>query len=171
MIRFFLSFFGMPQNIWWNSFRGLYKVLTHSMLLVFFFTFWKHQKTRGFIMFSGILEIDQLHKMGWKKKSNSAVLLSPEMFDKSLGDYSFRTYTNFSEKTSIFYPIIRTRFSEDFTYVLNQWSLGERLVKFTVIESTSIFILSELICFGKETLAVVQKIHFYSSLILEIYRF
>ena len=49
-------------------------------------------------------------------------------------DHSFSTYAKFSEKTNVSYPLIRTRtcayqgvrnvsFSENFAYVLNEWSL------------------------------------------------
>ena len=42
----------------WPKFR-----LTHFMQLASFDTPWKHQKTIGFLMFSGGAERDQLHEM------------------------------------------------------------------------------------------------------------
>ena len=41
-------------------------LLTHFMPLVSFDTPWKHQKTEGFLMFSGAIEWDQWHEMGQK---------------------------------------------------------------------------------------------------------
>ena len=41
------------------------KLLTYFMSLISFFTPWKLQKTRGFLVFSGILERDQWHDIGW----------------------------------------------------------------------------------------------------------
>ena len=38
--------------------------LTDFMPMVSFYTPWKHQKTSGFLMFSGAIERDQWHKMG-----------------------------------------------------------------------------------------------------------
>ena len=38
--------------------------LTNFMLLLFFYTPWKHKKPRGFLMFSGGIERDQWHEMG-----------------------------------------------------------------------------------------------------------
>ena len=38
--------------------------LDHSMSLASFYTPWKHQKTSGFLMFSGGIERDQWHEMG-----------------------------------------------------------------------------------------------------------
>ena len=37
-------------------------LLTRSMLLVSFYTLWKHHKISGFLMFSGGIEKDQYHK-------------------------------------------------------------------------------------------------------------
>ena len=39
-------------------------LLTHFMPLVSFDTPWKHQRTKGFLMFSGGIEKDQWHEMG-----------------------------------------------------------------------------------------------------------
>ena len=38
--------------------------LTHFIPLISFDTPWKHQKTRGFRMFSGAIKRDQWHEMG-----------------------------------------------------------------------------------------------------------
>ena len=38
--------------------------LTHFMPLISFDTPRKHQKTRGFLLFSGVIERDQWHEMG-----------------------------------------------------------------------------------------------------------
>ena len=43
--------------------------LTHFMRLVSFYTPWKHQKTKGFLMFSGGLERDR--GMKWVKQTVS----------------------------------------------------------------------------------------------------
>ena len=40
-------------------------ILTHFMPLVFFYTPWKHHKTRGFLMFSRGMERIRWHEMGW----------------------------------------------------------------------------------------------------------
>ena len=37
--------------------------LTHFMPQVSFYTPWKHQKTKGFLMFPGVIERDQWHEM------------------------------------------------------------------------------------------------------------
>ena len=39
-------------------------LLAHFMLLISFDTPWKHQKTSGFLMFLGVIKIDQWHEMG-----------------------------------------------------------------------------------------------------------
>ena len=44
--------------------------LTHFMPLVSFYTAWKHQKTSGFLMFSGGIERDQWHEMGYNLLGN-----------------------------------------------------------------------------------------------------
>ena len=41
-----------------------YTALTHFMPLAFFYTPWKHQKTSGFLIFSGGIERDQWHELG-----------------------------------------------------------------------------------------------------------
>ena len=46
-----------------SSFQAPKRYLTNFMLLVSFDTPWKHQKTRGFMMFSGGIERDQWHEM------------------------------------------------------------------------------------------------------------
>ena len=46
----------------WNA-RGGKGHLTHFISLFSFYTPWKHQKTRVFLMFSGDIERDQWHKM------------------------------------------------------------------------------------------------------------
>ena len=43
------------------------------MLLVFFYTPWKYQKTSDFLTFSGGIERDQWHEMGWRKQVNESV--------------------------------------------------------------------------------------------------
>ena len=43
----------------------IFMQLTHFMPLVSFYTFWKHQKTKGFLVFSGGIEREQWHEMGW----------------------------------------------------------------------------------------------------------
>ena len=43
----------------------LVKLLTHLMSLISFYTLWKHEKTRGFLVFSGGIERDKWHDMGW----------------------------------------------------------------------------------------------------------
>ena len=54
-----------------DHFAGLVlKGFTHLMSLIFFYTFWKHQKTRGFLIFSGGLGKDQWHEMGWIDQSH-----------------------------------------------------------------------------------------------------
>ena len=50
-------YFGDSQAM--NSF-----LLTYFMPLVSFYTPWKHQKTSGFLMFSGGIERDQWHEIG-----------------------------------------------------------------------------------------------------------
>ena len=40
--------------------------LTHFLPLARFYTPWKDQKTKGFLMFSGGIEKDQWHEMGWQ---------------------------------------------------------------------------------------------------------
>ena len=39
--------------------------LIHFMPLVSLNTLWKHEKTKGFLMFSGGIERDQWHEMDW----------------------------------------------------------------------------------------------------------
>ena len=39
-------------------------LLTHFMQVIFFDTPWKHQKTRGFLRFSGGIKKDHWHEMG-----------------------------------------------------------------------------------------------------------
>ena len=46
--------------------------LTHFMPLISFDTPWKHQKIRGFMMFSGGIKRDQWHEMGWWSSKNIA---------------------------------------------------------------------------------------------------
>ena len=51
-----------------------YYGLTHFMPLVSFYTPWEYQKTRGFLIFSGVIERDHWHEIGklfdksWPKK-------------------------------------------------------------------------------------------------------
>ena len=48
----------------WGTFEAEFmKKLTHFMPLISFHTPWKHQKTRGFLMFSGGIKRDQWHEM------------------------------------------------------------------------------------------------------------
>ena len=47
--------------------ESVFLTQTHLMPLGSFFTSWKHQKTRGFLMFSGDTERDQWHEMGNNK--------------------------------------------------------------------------------------------------------
>ena len=42
------------------------KQLPHIMPVISFYSPWRHQKTSGFEMFSGGIERDQWHEMGWK---------------------------------------------------------------------------------------------------------
>ena len=53
-----------PSLLFWVS---VSYQLTHFMLLVSFYTSWKYQKTRGFLIFSGGIERDQCRDMCWKK--------------------------------------------------------------------------------------------------------
>ena len=60
-------FFNFSWKFWVKSgsvleFPG--KMLTHFMPLISFYIPWKHQKTRGFLMFSRGMERDQCHEMG-----------------------------------------------------------------------------------------------------------
>ena len=48
--------------------------LTRLMPVVLFYTPWNHQKTRVFLMFSGIMEKDQWHQM----RLNSEIGRSPQ---------------------------------------------------------------------------------------------
>ena len=41
--------------------------LTHFVTLVFFYTSRKHQKTRGFLMFSWFIEREWWHEMSWER--------------------------------------------------------------------------------------------------------
>ena len=43
--------------------KGMLVSLSHYMPLFSFYTSWKHQKTRGFLMFSGGIEREQWHEM------------------------------------------------------------------------------------------------------------
>ena len=55
----------MPMFHLFQCFRLFRSIcVTHFIPLVSFYTPWKHQKTRGFLMFSGGLERDQWHEMG-----------------------------------------------------------------------------------------------------------
>ena len=51
------------KSVTWNSLLKV-DVLTHFMPLVSFYTPSKHQKTSGFLTFSGGIERDQWHEMG-----------------------------------------------------------------------------------------------------------
>ena len=46
-------------------FCSLKMFLTQYMPLVSFYTPWKHQKTKGFLMFPGVIERHQWHEMGY----------------------------------------------------------------------------------------------------------
>ena len=59
----FNSHFKMLLLMWiWKESRPMH--LNHFMPLISFDTPWKHQKTRGFPMFSGGIKRDQWHEMG-----------------------------------------------------------------------------------------------------------
>ena len=49
---------------WGLSYVTFLKELTHFVPLISFDTPWKHQKTSGFLMFSGGITRDQWHEMG-----------------------------------------------------------------------------------------------------------
>ena len=48
---------------------GSKKCLTYFMPLISFYIPWKHYKTFGFSLFSGGIERDQWHEMGYKQKT------------------------------------------------------------------------------------------------------
>ena len=52
--------------------------LTHFIPLVSFYTPWKHRKAFGFVVFSGGIERDQLHEMGWYYTENVSENVSHE---------------------------------------------------------------------------------------------
>ena len=62
----------LPKDIWWSflckNSQQLSAInhmpLTHFMSLISFDTPWKHQKTSGFLMFSGGIKRDQGHEKG-----------------------------------------------------------------------------------------------------------
>ena len=63
----FLNVFRIRKANWiFEELSNLYLIvfLTHFMPLISFDTPWKHQKTRGFLMFSGGLKRVQWHEMG-----------------------------------------------------------------------------------------------------------
>ena len=47
-----------------NLFNLTFSTLTHFNPLISFYTPWKHQKTRGFLIFSGGIKRDRQHKNG-----------------------------------------------------------------------------------------------------------
>ena len=61
ILNIFLDFTSINTKV----FRELLPtLLTHFMPLISFDTLWKHQKTRGFLMFSEGIKRDQWHEMG-----------------------------------------------------------------------------------------------------------
>ena len=61
ILNIFLEFTSINTKV----FRELLPtLLTHFMPLISFDTLWKHQKTRGFLMFSEGIKRDQWHEMG-----------------------------------------------------------------------------------------------------------
>ena len=54
----------LQQQTFFIKVLNLDQLLAHFMPLVSFDTPWKHQKTKGFPMFSGGIESDQWHEMG-----------------------------------------------------------------------------------------------------------
>ena len=67
--------------------------LSHVMPLVSFYTPWKHQETKGFLIFSGCIERDEWHDMGLNMASMIFLHTSPS-FSES------RTYTNILTKVT-----------------------------------------------------------------------
>ena len=58
----------------WDSFRRSFKnTLIHLVALISFDTPWKHQKTSGFLIFSGCMKRDQWHEMGWQAYLEAAI--------------------------------------------------------------------------------------------------
>ena len=71
----------------------LFVVVTHVMSLLFFYTPWKYQKVSGFLMFSGGIERNHWHEIGYLVSAASLFLqmedLIPECFLETLWIKSF----------------------------------------------------------------------------------
>ena len=68
---------GIEHKMYWNG-RSIAILtsneLTHFMPLNFFFTRWKHQKTRGFWMSPEGVEKDKRHETDWEKTKFDACM-------------------------------------------------------------------------------------------------
>ena len=66
----------------------------HFMLLVSFYTAWKHQKTRVYLMVTVGVEGNRWHKMGWPVAKN-ILILSKKRLQRRYFSVIFRSFKNF----------------------------------------------------------------------------
>ena len=72
--------------------------LIHFMQLVSFYSPWKHQKTRGFLMFSEGIERDLWHEMGLSEHFSGPILFTFERFQWDSVLIFFRFFKYFVSK-------------------------------------------------------------------------
>ena len=55
-------------------------VLTHFQLMFHFYISWKHQKTGGFLMFLGGIEVEHWLKIGWLSIIEKCIIIFGQIY-------------------------------------------------------------------------------------------